>query len=127
MSEVKTAEKFYDEPVVRWATSGTCSYPSKMTIIGETSRSWLTGYRWKPHKTAKKDTVFISDEQAAKIIWARQNDYKIAQAVERADAEILIKIAELIGFPVDLSCPAPPTQRKVIYERIGASVKTYRR
>lgn len=76
--------------------------PSRLRLIGETSRSWLTSgdHPWsKPYCWAKNSNVIISPEEAESILWDRAHRYKISKEVEGGnDATVLRQIAALIGY-----------------------------
>lgn len=73
----------------------------KMEVIGETSKSWLIGYSWRPIKVPKKgpwDNFLFSDEEVERVVWASDHRYKITHLVERANYDQLKKIAEIINY-----------------------------
>jgi hypothetical protein len=77
--------------------------PTKYRYQGQTSRSWLVGYSWKPNKKAKKDYQPISEEDAlrisAEIAWSSKHRWKISEAVRyKADFATLRQIAALVGY-----------------------------
>lgn len=66
--------------------------------MGETSRSWLIGYAWRPTKLPKKTTKFVTVKEWDEQTWVGEHRYKISNAVQRASVEQLKKIAEVIGY-----------------------------
>ena len=75
-------------------------------IISETSRSWVVGnkgYEYSYVKIPKNKTGMeggiLTNEQAEKIKWARNNKRKIVESAHRLNTyEELMKLAELTGW-----------------------------
>lgn len=86
-------------PCELWLVSKN-NWPQKLTVVGETSRSWITGPAWDQHKWSKKAFRVISSEEGERFQWAKRNEYLIGQAIQRADLpyETLKQIADLIGY-----------------------------
>lgn len=82
----------------------------KSNLLGETSRSWLVGdsKEWwakSPERIAqfasklpKKTTVFETAEAYELAQWAHKNRYQIKTHIEFCSAEVLKKVAEIIGY-----------------------------
>ena len=70
-------------------------------IVGETSRSWITGTGWNETRWPKKGGDYLTTpEELALAIWQFDNSYKLKSAVERiTDPALLLQIAKLIGYP----------------------------
>jgi hypothetical protein len=88
-------------PQTVWIIS-TEGYPSPdvVEIVGETSRSWISGPTYCRQKHPKNKTVFIAAHEAKKRLWCIEHAYSIGRRVEtfRFNTDILTKIAELIGY-----------------------------
>ena len=68
------------------------------TYLGETSRSWLTGVKWRPTKLPKKTTTFKTEADYRLQMWADKHSYHIANKVRYASAGQLKQIADFIGY-----------------------------
>jgi hypothetical protein len=76
--------------------------PQHLKVIGETSRSWLTGWSYRPHKWSKRDYKVITEDEAREYIWAEKNAYKIARSIYEYSLRVtpaqLREIAKIIGY-----------------------------
>lgn len=73
----------------------------KVTIVGETSRSWLTSCRRKIPK-AGREGVSFSMEEIERLAFVEENRYWIGDAVSRLkDYGALKSIADLIRYEVE--------------------------
>lgn len=77
-------------------------------ILGETSRSWLVGFRGGDvtsrctGKYAKKDCMGLYTlKQVQEACYKHENAYKIAKLVEKVDYTTLKAIASIIGYKED--------------------------
>lgn len=70
----------------------------KVTVVGETSRSWVTAWGQKIPKSGRRGVVF-SEEEIDRAAYVRDNAVKIANEVRRVDSYDLLKqIAALVGY-----------------------------
>ncbi len=72
-----------------------------LTIIGETTRSWLVGYYYKPYRVPKKGSdprqwVF-SEEEIENRDWVERHKHRISRAVLHADYYALKEVARILG------------------------------
>lgn len=69
-------------------------------IVGETARSWVLEYGRKvPKKGADPRCVSFSSEEINRAAYVHENAPKIGDKVRRiADADLLRKVADLIGY-----------------------------
>lgn len=69
-------------------------------VIGETSRSWLTGYARRPYKHAKIETRPATKAEYDEYIWVQRNSNKIAALLRCPERgyDVWSKIADLIGY-----------------------------
>lgn len=72
----------------------------KVTVVGETSRSWITDhYGRKVSKNNQDPDVVFSEEELEKRIYVNDHAYPIADKVRKCvDADLLKKVAELLGY-----------------------------
>lgn len=77
----------------------------EMKIIGETSRSWLIGFEWKPDKISKKELAegkmhgyCQTLEEVEKRVFVSQHRHLISTVVGAQDYDKLKVIADLIGY-----------------------------
>jgi hypothetical protein len=86
-------------PKTVWLTSEG-GWPSKSRLIGETTRSWVSGTGRCLRKWAKCDYKIIPEEEALELQWANENRYKIGRNIQhgRHTAEQLRRVAEIIGY-----------------------------
>lgn len=79
----------------------------EVTLLGETSRSWLVGNPWRPVKLAKKGLLEITEEHYGKINgewqwWLKHRDAIVRQisysSFRNLPPAVLRQIAELIGY-----------------------------
>lgn len=70
-----------------------------IVVYGETSRSWLAGPEWHPHKIPKKDFgKYYTHESMMEKIWAVSNRPKIKDAVGACSVSDLKRIADILGL-----------------------------
>lgn len=71
-----------------------------MTIVGETSRSWITD--WYSLKLPKKGGGYLtSEEQLDEMVWIHDNKYPIVRKLERCNDYASLKaVAEIVGYTV---------------------------
>lgn len=74
-------------------------------IIGETSRSWLSGYRWDLYKWAKRDFVPVCELDYMEFNWVQINKHKIIQKFQWPEQPYTVwkQIAELVGYVAEPS------------------------
>jgi len=75
----------------------------KREVIGETSRSWLVGYKHRPEKLPKSgkwpNDWVLSESEINDREWVEDHRHRVSNAVYACyDAAKLRKIAELIGY-----------------------------
>jgi hypothetical protein len=109
MTDQKPSQRTF--PFEQWMLVDSNPCPKKSTIRGETSRSWLCGEAWDPSrwKIAKKEAVFISEEQATEILWTQRAKYPIAERIRSSYGDpvppaVLRQIAGLLGY-AERPCP----------------------
>ncbi len=91
---------FYDAPRKMWLRKKHTNYMREFDIIGETSRSWLEGYRFRPDKYSKRDYEACAEAEYREWQWANRNRHKIGNFIQydQLPPATLRKIAELIGY-----------------------------
>ena len=72
----------------------------KVTVVGETSRSWITDYHGrKVPKNSQDPNVVFSEEELEQRIYVNDHARPISIKVRDCkDADLLKKVAELLGY-----------------------------
>lgn len=76
----------------------------RVSLVGETSRSWLTGYPWRPNKYAKKRHSILSEADGERLsgerAWLDTNKYPLLKKLRWGNYPYGVwrEIAELIGY-----------------------------
>ena len=70
-------------------------------IIGENKVSWLMPYGGKANKKDPKKSGYYTAEQMADAIWLKEHRHKIRNMIERASADQVRAIAEILGYRSD--------------------------
>lgn len=80
-------------------------------VVGETSRSWLTGYAHRPDKHPKADPRALHGlDDVEDALWVSSHRYRISRKIDAiSDADKLRAIAKLIGFEPE---PSPNPEDK---------------
>lgn len=88
----------------KWASSGPPIYREhwvKHEVVDETKRSYVTKYGTKVPKTGGRGFA-LSEREVDLDVWLHDNRHKICRQIEMMqDAELLMKVAELIGYQPD--------------------------
>lgn len=100
--------RVYEKDAKGHSTGGPiyAAYWQEVDVIGETSRSWLVGYKFNPTKIAKKDLASgmlrgykVTREEVDKDIFMNTHQHKIVSKVsDIRDYETLKAVADLIGY-----------------------------
>jgi hypothetical protein len=77
----------------------TSTYVQRNKYQGETSRSWLIGYEWRPTKLPKKTTTFVTQKDWDDQQWALSHRYPISDVIRyKATPEQLRYVAAYLGY-----------------------------
>lgn len=89
---------FFDEPRVMYLR-GERGRIDEHLVIGETTRSWLTGWQWKYWKYSKAGKTTTSKEEYELYLWVRRNIDGILNHLEfNTEGCVVKQIADLIGY-----------------------------
>jgi hypothetical protein len=93
-------EKFYDTPVSMYLRDKSNGEIMQYDIIGETSRSWLFGYRWSHDRISKSGHDIVAAIDHQRQMWVRKHTSFIIRKIEygRLPFEVMAKIADAIGY-----------------------------
>jgi hypothetical protein len=68
-------------------------------IHGETSRSWIIGPWYSKVPKSNPWGILFTAEMVDDAVWAKENKWKISNAVQRLnDIRLLRNVAEIIGY-----------------------------
>jgi hypothetical protein len=90
----------YDAPKVMYLSTK-YGHASKVDVVGETSRSWLTGPEWSRSRYAKSEYTVATQSDYLDFIWASMNRWKIRAKLEsltEVTPAQLRQIADIIGY-----------------------------
>lgn len=93
------AEQFYDAPVTMYLREHD-GYVQKHRVIGETSRSWLIGYKHNPFKYSKRECAAVTELEYEREQWAYKHRDVIMDKVRYGHIpfDVLVKIADAVGY-----------------------------
>lgn len=99
VSSRKPKQTFYDEPRVMYLGQSR-DFIKEHWVIGETTRSWLTGTEYCVSRWSKANYLVFTKAEYDASWWLSLNRFKILQKVDSCslDPVILRQIAELIGY-----------------------------
>ena len=93
------SEKFYEAPVTMYLRN-LHGYTVEREVIGETSRSWLTGPKWSVLKYSKREYAVVTKLDYEREQWVDKHWYFIMEKIRygRIPFDVLAKIADAIGY-----------------------------